>query len=510
MGILKQTLSYLILGQKGGQNRIQIIELLKDRPYNLNQMAEILKLNYRTIKHHVEVLMKNELLNTSHTGSYGEVYFLSPEMEGNAEIFEEVVKKFHSSNKIRDFTTSPKFFRNVMEQTTEAVIILNVDGQVFFWNESAEKLFGYTKEEIIGETVEILTDSNTYKDILDKVEKGETIVGFETKAKHKSGELKDLSITVDRIKDDKDKTIGFSILSVDISAHKHAEEALRNSEARYALAQRAANIGSWDWNISTGDLEWSETIEPMFGFESGKFGKTYEAFLNCVHPEDRQFVVDSVNACVEQGKDYDIEHRIIWPNGKIRTVSETGNVFRDETGKAIRMLGIVQDITERKDMEEELRENERRYRNLYENFPISLWEEDFIEVKRCIDNIKASGVTNFREYINGHPNIISECAKLVKIIDVNKYTLELYQAENKEQLIENLNNVFDSKSYDIFREELIAIAEGKTTFESDATNRTLKGNTINVRLRLAIAPGYEDTLSRVLVSIMEVPKSMLI
>jgi PAS domain S-box-containing protein len=133
-----------------------------------------------------------------------------------------------------------------------------------------------------------------------------------------------------------------------IAERKRTEEALGRSEERYALAQRVANIGSWDWDIQTGTLYWSERIEPMFGFDRGKFGGTYEAFLECVHPQDRQFVVDSVSASVQEGADYAIEHRIVWPDGTVRWVSETGDVMRDPEGQALRMVGIVQDITARR------------------------------------------------------------------------------------------------------------------------------------------------------------------
>jgi two-component system nitrate/nitrite sensor histidine kinase NarX len=133
----------------------------------------------------------------------------------------------------------------------------------------------------------------------------------------------------------------------EIAERQRTERELRRSEERYTLAQRAAKIGSWDWDIQTGDLHWSDQIEPIFGFKQGEFGATYQAFLDCVHPQDRQHVVDAVNACVRDGADYAIEHRIVWPDGTVRWVSEVGDVVRDESGQAIRMLGIVRDITER-------------------------------------------------------------------------------------------------------------------------------------------------------------------
>jgi PAS domain S-box-containing protein len=141
----------------------------------------------------------------------------------------------------------------------------------------------------------------------------------------------------------------------DITNARIAEKKIRQSEERLRLAQRAGEIGSWDWNVETNELIWSDQIESMFGFKKGKFGKSYEAFLNCIHPDDRQYVLESVNACLEKDKEYDIEHRIIWPDGSVHWVRETGDVIRDNNDKAVRMVGIVQEITNRKEAEEKIK-----------------------------------------------------------------------------------------------------------------------------------------------------------
>ncbi len=150
------------------------------------------------------------------------------------------------------------------------------------------------------------------------------------------------------------------IMMRDITETKQMEIKLKSSEERYYLAQQAANLGSWDWNINTNALHWSERIEPMFGFEKGQFNGSYDSFLDCIHPDDKQIVIDAVDSCINDGTDYAVEHRIVWPNGSIRWVSESGNVLRDKVGHAFRMLGIVTDITKRKQFEEKLRLNESR------------------------------------------------------------------------------------------------------------------------------------------------------
>ena len=161
---------------------------------------------------------------------------------------------------------------------------------------------------------------------------------------------------------------------MDITARQRAEASLARSEEQYALALRAANAGSWDWDIRTNELDWSEQIEPLFGYEKGQFSGTFDAFLQRVHPDDRQYVLDSVDACLEHDEDYAIEHRIVWPDGTVRWVSETGDVFRDEDGHPFRMLGVVQDITTRKRAEREV----VRQRDMLENTLESLTHPFFV------------------------------------------------------------------------------------------------------------------------------------
>jgi PAS domain S-box-containing protein len=269
--------------------------------------------------------------------------------EGEWEIIESAEHR-ETAEALRE---NEEKYRAIFEQAADSIVLIDAEtGALVEFNDRAYESLGYTREEFqrlkIPDFEVIESREQVAKHIVEIV--GQGADAFETRHRTKSGEIRDILVSSRRI------SIGGKDLvqSIwrDITERKQAEEALARSEERYGMAQRAANVGSWDWNILTGALVWSEQIEPMFGFGKGEFGGTYEAFLDCVHPEDRQFVSDSVDACIERSKDYKIEHRIVCPDGAVRWVSETGDVIRDKSGTAIRMLGIVQDITERKDTEQ--------------------------------------------------------------------------------------------------------------------------------------------------------------
>jgi PAS domain S-box-containing protein len=147
-------------------------------------------------------------------------------------------------------------------------------------------------------------------------------------------------------------------LLAEIVEHEKTEKALQKSEASLAKAQRIARLGNWDWDIQTNTLNWSDEVYRIFGVTQKEFGKTYEEFSEFIHPEDRDFVKKAVQEAL-RGKSYVVEHRIVLPGGAVKFVFEQGEVTLNEGGKPVKMLGIVQDITEKKEKEMQLIMSER-------------------------------------------------------------------------------------------------------------------------------------------------------
>jgi PAS domain S-box-containing protein len=141
---------------------------------------------------------------------------------------------------------------------------------------------------------------------------------------------------------------------IDITERKMAEELLRNSEERLRLAQQAARIGTFEWNIQTGVNTWTSELEAMYGLPAGAFGRTQMAFENLVHPDDRANVAQLVDWAFKTGESTEGEWRVIWPDGVVRWISGRWRVLKDDSGEPLRMIGVNIDITERKMSEDAL------------------------------------------------------------------------------------------------------------------------------------------------------------
>ncbi len=250
----------------------------------------------------------------------------------------------------------------IVENAEDAIIGKDLDGIIQTWNVGAENIFGYKAEEVIGKPISLLVPPghiDEVPEILARIRQGEHVENFETVRMRKDGTIIPVSLKFSAIKDASGKVIGASKIAHDITARKRAEVALRESEKRLNRSQEIAHLGSWELDLVKNRLTWSDEVYRIFGLQPQEFGATYEAFLEAVHPDDRAAVDAAYSGSIREGRDtYEIEHRVVQKStGEILYVLEKCQHFRDKTGKIIRSVGMVHDITERKKAEEEIRKH---------------------------------------------------------------------------------------------------------------------------------------------------------
>ncbi len=160
----------------------------------------------------------------------------------------------------------------------------------------------------------------------------------------------------------------------DITERKRFAEALLQNEERLRLASEAGDLGVWEWDIPTGKVNWSDNLEELHGMEPGGFGGTIESFRAMIYPDDRPAVMVALNRAIKDGQKYAVEVRTIGPyDGKLRWLATQAQTFFDEAGQPMRMVGVTQNITERKRAENDLRESEARFRSMADSAPVLLW-----------------------------------------------------------------------------------------------------------------------------------------
>ncbi len=187
---------------------------------------------------------------------------------------------------------------------------------------------------------------------------------------------------------------------------------------------------------------------------------------------------------------------------EISVLAEAFNSMTDQLQALIDSLG--QRLADLNRSNQALRESEERYRLVFESSPVSIWEEDFSGVKAFMDDLKREGVADIEAYFARHPETVRQCADRIRILDVNQAALALHQAANREELLAGLAGTFTSESFDTFRRELVCLWNGATQMKTDAVVRTLAGEPRNVTVYWSVCPGYEQTLSKVLVSLADI------
>ncbi|PVE21326.1 histidine kinase [Microvirga sp. KLBC 81] len=169
-----------------------------------------------------------------------------------------------------------------------------------------------------------------------------------------------------------------------------------------------------------------------------------------------------------------------------------------------RVLVAIEDVTERETARRELAVSEAYARGLFEHSPVSLWVEDFSAVKQLLEDVRRQGISNFRTFTDVHPEFVTRCMSEIRVIDVNRHTLELFAAPDKKTLLGNLSEVFREEMQEHFREQLIDLWHGRIFQQREVVNYSLAGDGLHLHLQFSVLPGYEQDWSLVQVALTDI------
>jgi PAS domain S-box-containing protein len=284
-------------------------------------------------------------------------------------------------------------------------------------------------------------------------------------------------------------------LQAEVAERKRVEEALRIQASLLNLTHDTVFVRDMNDVITY----WNRGAEELYGWkEEEAIGQVTHQFTKTIFPAP----LEQINEELLRTGRWEGELTHTKRDGTQVVVASRWSLQLDEQQRPTAILETNNDITERKRAEDSLRESEKRYKHIFQTAGVSLWEEDFTQVKAAIDNLKAQGVRNFREYLGEHPEFVAQAAARVRILDVNDVTLGLFSARSKEELLLSLDKVFLPETHEVFTGELVAIAEGRSFFESETVLQSLKGEKLSVLLTITLPPSAE--FDSILVSITDI------
>ncbi|MGE5174550.1 MAG: PAS domain S-box protein [Betaproteobacteria bacterium] len=278
-------------------------------------------------------------------------------------------------------------FRNLLNRSNDAIFVNDpATGRFLMVNDRACSNLGYDRNKLLAMRtldVEAIFPDQAAWDAHVKEVKSKGYMILEGMNRRNDGTLFPVEVNVTYM------TLGGTDYMVavvrDTTERKLSEQALRTSEERLSKAQKMAHVGNWEWNIVTNELYWSEEVYHIYGVDPAQFIPTFDAVGKAMHPDDLGPFLKAVNTAIFEQKPFEMDYRLIRPDGTERTVHTIGEVSYDPAGKPLIKSGTVQDITEQKKAAEKLRQSEEFVRNILDTV-----DEGFIVIDRDLRILTAN------------------------------------------------------------------------------------------------------------------------
>jgi PAS domain S-box-containing protein len=291
-------------------------------------------------------------------------------------VVENITERKQAEKRLRE---SQERLQTSVDHMPNAYILFSPEGQVLEWNRTAERIFGYTKEEMVGQSaVDFIVPEEARPlvvNVFSQLEKGKTASYSEKDNNvHKDGRLMTCQWHNTPLTDRTGEVFAILSMAEDITERQQAEEQIKQQQYYLEKAQELGRIGTWELDLKQNRLFWTDENCRIFGVPTGSV-VNYEIFLEKIHPDDREYVDREWSTALE-GKPYDIEHQLLI-DGEIRWVREKADVEFNEEGVAVKAIGFTQDITEKKQAEATLQEVLLQQQETVRAGNVGLWDWDF-------------------------------------------------------------------------------------------------------------------------------------
>jgi len=462
-----------------------------------------------------EVIVNDEVRRRRKDGSIIDVsvsaapiYDASGNISGVMSVVVDITERKRTEEALKK---SEENYRTIFNSANDPIFVHDPKtGVILDVNKRAVELYGYSVDEMKHLTIADLSAGKppySQEEARKWVEKAfrEGPQLFEWMARDKTGRLFWVEVNLKRVILAGEERV-LAIVR-DISERKQLEEERLQLAHRMHLLLESTDEAIYELDLEGKSYIFNRAASEMTGYSPEEvLGKNIHKLIHHSHADGSPYPIDEcpVIRATRTGKGVRVDTEVFWRKDGTSFPVEYSSFPIIEGGIIKGAVVTFTDITRRKQTEAALKESESRYRSIFEDSPVSLWEEDFSEVKAFIDQLRKWGVEDLRAHFDSHPDDLAELAARVRVIDINKNTLKLFKASGKDEMKRNIGVTFTKESFVTFKEAVIALIEGKTEFEAETTRITLRGDRLYVALRLFVAPGFKKTLSKVFVAISDI------
>ncbi|MBA4849297.1 PAS domain S-box protein [Emticicia sp. BO119] len=311
--------------------------------------------------------------------------------DGEKKWIETIAKVFYNEDNtpirllgtVKDITESKTaeekmaMLAAIVESSEDLILSKELSGIVTSWNDAGERIMGYKAHEMIGQHVSKLIPDDRLQEeeeIINRLRKGERIEHFETRRVRKDGKTIDISLTISPVKNKQGEIIGASKIARDITLQRHNERLIAESEERLKILIGASELGTWDLNLMTREVEYSPRYLEIFGYTKDAM-LTHDELIAHLHPDDLPIRKQAFEEAYRTGTLH-YTSRLIWNDKSIHWMEGKGKVLYDGQNRPYKMMGTIRDITNEMNYQKELEKREQVFRLLADSLPQHIWTGD--------------------------------------------------------------------------------------------------------------------------------------